>query len=204
MLYLLQNLLQLGIFRKTSIAGQFRLDWLRSSYRTFEWGYSVDFLRIEGYQPGKLCSWIVCYAWKKFQRLVLAISACFSSTFFYRYKNKVIWYNSHPVCCTRSEHLVLANVESWDLHASWRVYPRTGVLTFLTAQLLLQIFIYFRHSVRFKGIWKRPRGLWCWRSSCFWIRHPEWWWWWWWTTYSTNGSWQQRIKSHHPWKRHCS
>ena len=44
------TLRQLGIFRKTSISGQSRVDWLRSGYRTYEWGYSVDFLRLEGYE----------------------------------------------------------------------------------------------------------------------------------------------------------
>jgi len=60
-----QHLLQLGIFRKTAIPGQFRLDWQQSSYRTFQWGYSIDFLRIEGYEHSKLCFWIVCFASNK-------------------------------------------------------------------------------------------------------------------------------------------
>jgi len=55
MLCQLKTLLQLGIFQKTSIIGQFRVDWLRSKHRASEWGYSVDFLRVEGYKPGELC-----------------------------------------------------------------------------------------------------------------------------------------------------
>ena len=55
MLSPLKTLLQLGIFRKTSITGQFRVDWLRSKYRGCEWGYSVDFLRVEGYKAGEPC-----------------------------------------------------------------------------------------------------------------------------------------------------
>ena len=55
MLCPLKTLLQLGIFRKTSITGQFRVDWLHSKYHDCEWGYSVDFLRVEGYKPGELC-----------------------------------------------------------------------------------------------------------------------------------------------------
>ena len=50
-----QHRLQLGVFRRTAIQGQFRVEWLQSSYRNFEWGYSVDFFRIEDYEPGKLC-----------------------------------------------------------------------------------------------------------------------------------------------------
>ena len=109
-LYHLQNLLQLGIFRKTSIAGQFRLDWLRSSYKTFEWGYSVDFLRIEGYQPGKLCSWIVCYAWKEYQRFVFAKSTCFSSAFFFT-GTKIKLFDTTP-----TQFVALApNIWSWPM-----------------------------------------------------------------------------------------
>ena len=44
---------QLGIFRKTGIKAQFRIDWLRSKYRTSEWCYNVEFLRVEGYTPGE-------------------------------------------------------------------------------------------------------------------------------------------------------
>ena len=50
-----QHRLQLGVFRRTAIPGQFRLEWLQSSYRNFQWGYSVDFFRIEDYEHGKLC-----------------------------------------------------------------------------------------------------------------------------------------------------
>ena len=50
-----QHLLQLGVFRRTAIPGQFRLEWLQSSYRNIQWGYSVDFFRIEDYEHGKLC-----------------------------------------------------------------------------------------------------------------------------------------------------
>ena len=33
-----QHLLQLGVFRKTAIPGQFCLEWLQSSYGNFQWG----------------------------------------------------------------------------------------------------------------------------------------------------------------------
>ena len=32
--------------------GQFRVEWLQSRYRDAEWGYSVEFFRLEGYTPG--------------------------------------------------------------------------------------------------------------------------------------------------------
>ena len=44
---------QLGIFRKTAIPSQFRVDWLQSKYRNSEWSESVDFLRVDGYTQGK-------------------------------------------------------------------------------------------------------------------------------------------------------
>ena len=98
------------IYRKTSIAGQFRLDWLRSSYKTFEWGYSVDFLRIEGYQPGKLCSWIVCYAWKEYQQFVFAKSTCFYSAFFFT-GTKIKLFDTTP-----TQFVALApNIWSWPM-----------------------------------------------------------------------------------------
>ena len=43
---------KLGIFRKTAIPSQFKIDWLRSKYRTSEWGANSEFLRLEGYTPG--------------------------------------------------------------------------------------------------------------------------------------------------------
>ena len=44
---------QLSVFRKTAIPAQFRVEWLRSKYRTAEWGPNVEFLRLEGFTHGE-------------------------------------------------------------------------------------------------------------------------------------------------------
>ena len=44
---------QLGIFHKKAIPSQFKIDWLHSKYCTSEWGSNAEFLRLEGYTPGK-------------------------------------------------------------------------------------------------------------------------------------------------------
>ena len=51
---------QLGIFRKTSKVGHFRIDWLFSKYRNLEWLYNVTSLKLEGYKLGKsdLCIFV--------------------------------------------------------------------------------------------------------------------------------------------------
>ena len=43
---------KLGIFHKTGIPTQFVIQWLKSKYRTSEWGAYSEFLRLEGYTPG--------------------------------------------------------------------------------------------------------------------------------------------------------
>ena len=83
MLCALQTLVQLGIFRKTSIIGQFRVDWLRSKYRTSEWGYSVDFLRVEGYKPGELCFGIAYLALNQNNCVPQSYNGMFLRNFFF-------------------------------------------------------------------------------------------------------------------------
>ena len=113
-----QHLVQLGVFRKTAIPGQFCLEWLQSSYRNFQWGYSVDFLRIEGYEHGKLCFWI------------FGLAHLFVKLFFHsRKEKKYFWHNSQAVCVTHPQLLVLADVESSNVHASWSGCSSTGVVT---------------------------------------------------------------------------
>ena len=137
---------------------QFHLDWLWCSFRNFEWAYSVDFYRVEGYQPGKLCFWIFCFASKKIQRLP-QISACFCYTFF---------RTSGPGHCGKQAYsCIMTWLSSNRFH--------TCNTTFLTSQLLFQIFIYFGHTVLFKGNLKRPGGVRCWRSCSFWIWNSKRW-----------------------------
>ena len=132
----LKTLLQLGIFRKTSITGQFRVDWLRSKYRGSEWGYSVDFLRVEGYKPGEPCfviGYIVLFS--------KVLTECYCETIFCSRKyHKSFWHHSKAVRGARSKLLVFPDVESWNFYASWQSYPWTGFsynVTFITCQLLL-------------------------------------------------------------------
>ena len=114
MLCPLKTLLQLGIFRKTSITGQFRVDWLRSKYRGCEWGYSVDFLRVEGYKPGKL-SFVIGYI-VLFRKV---FTECYCQTIFSSRKYHTSFrHHTKAVRGARSELLVFPDVESWNIYAS--------------------------------------------------------------------------------------
>ena len=80
-----QHRLQLGVFRRTAIQGQFRLEWLQSTYRNFEWGYSVDFFRIEDYEPGKL----LCFG-------ILVLRISFLNFFFFIPGKKINTFDTTP------------------------------------------------------------------------------------------------------------
>ena len=114
MLCPLKTLLQLGIFRKTSITGQFCVDWLRSKYRGSEWGYSVDFLRVEGYKPGE-SSFVIGYI-VLFRKV---FTECYCQTIFSSRKYHTSFrHHTKAVRGARSELLVFPDVESWNIYAS--------------------------------------------------------------------------------------
>ena len=111
-------LYKLGIFHKTGIPTQFVIQWLKSKYRTSEWGGNSEFLRLEGYTPGN-------YFFLGATLILTAENVLFFSCT-YRSQRSHFRPFSKRVYFSCSFILVCPQLESGCFHASWLSTSGTG------------------------------------------------------------------------------
>ena len=126
---------QLGVFQKTAIPAQFRVDWLRSKYRTSEWEYNYNIFPVHHFHS----KYMLMTVWFTF--------------IFGRNKSESVWSDTQRLHIPYPYLLVSWKLESSNFHASWRCCSWTGLLPQFQSTKHFVHVLNVASSTTFKGFW---------------------------------------------------